>query len=62
MGENPEPPPIGPRGDMIFAAAAGDEPNDLAFCNCEGGADRLDDGDDFLPITTARAGKTHLLS
>ena len=49
---------IGPRGDMIFAAAPTDAPNDLAlYCNCEGQANRLTTPDDFLPITTAGPGK-----
>ncbi|MFZ0959576.1 MAG: hypothetical protein WAO35_01625 [Terriglobia bacterium] len=49
---------IGPRGNMIFAAAPTDAPNDLAlFCNCDGESNRLTTGDDFLPITTAGPGK-----
>jgi hypothetical protein len=49
---------IGPRGNMIFAAAPIDAPNDLAlFCNCDGQANRLTTPDDFLPITTAGTGK-----
>ena len=49
---------IGPRGNMIFAAAPTDAPNDLAlYCNCEGQANRLTTPDDFLPITTAGPGK-----
>lgn len=49
---------IGPRGNMIFAAAPSDTPNDLAlFCNCDSQSDRLTTADDFLPITTAGPGK-----
>jgi hypothetical protein len=49
---------IGPRGDMIFAAATTDAPNDLAlYCNCEGQQTRLTSTEDFLPITSAGQGK-----
>ncbi len=49
---------IGPRGNMIFAAAPTDAPNDLAlYCNCDGQANRLTTPDDFLPITSAGPGK-----
>ncbi|HMD87044.1 MAG TPA: hypothetical protein VKO18_20325 [Terriglobia bacterium] len=49
---------IGPRGNMIFAAAPTDAPNDLAlYCNCDGQENRLTTADDFLPITTAGPGK-----
>ncbi len=49
---------IGPRGNMIFAAAPTDAPSDLAlYCNCDGQEDRLTTPDDFLPITTAGPGK-----
>jgi hypothetical protein len=49
---------IGPRGNMLFAAAPADAPNDLAlFCNCDGQANRLTTPDDFLPIATAGPGK-----
>ena len=49
---------IGPRGNMIFAAAPTDAPNDLAlYCNCDGQSNRLTTPDDFLPITTAAPGK-----
>jgi hypothetical protein len=49
---------IGPRGNMIFAAAPTDAPNDLAlYCNCDGQANRLTTPDDFLPITSAAPGK-----
>ena len=50
---------IGPRGNMIFAAAPTDATNDLAlFCNCDGQLNRLTTPDDFLPITTAGPGKS----
>ncbi|MGA3328568.1 MAG: hypothetical protein ABSF45_29310 [Terriglobia bacterium] len=49
---------IGPRGNMIFAAAPTDAPNDLAlYCNCDGQANRLTTPDDFLSITSAGPGK-----
>ena len=49
---------IGPRGNMIFAAAPTDAPNDLAlYCNCDGQANRLTTPEDFLPITSAGPGK-----
>ncbi|MGD1101660.1 MAG: hypothetical protein ABSA59_06295 [Terriglobia bacterium] len=49
---------IGPRGNMLFAAAPTDAPNDLAlFCNCDGQSNRLTTPDDFLPITAAGPGK-----
>jgi hypothetical protein len=49
---------IGPRGDMIFAAAPADAPNDLAlYCNCDGEENRLTTPEDFLPITVAGPGK-----
>jgi len=49
---------IGPRGDMIFAAAPTDAPNDLAlYCNCDGQVNRLTTPEDFLPITSAGPGK-----
>jgi hypothetical protein len=49
---------IGPRGNMIFAAAPTDTPNDLAlYCNCDGQENRLTTPDDFLPITSAGPGK-----
>jgi len=49
---------IGPRGDMIFAAAPTDAPADLAlFCNCDGQENRLTTTEDFLPITSAGQGK-----
>ena len=49
---------IGPRGNMIFAAAPTDAPSDLAlYCNCDGQENRLTTADDFLPITTAGPGK-----
>jgi len=49
---------IGPRGNMIFAAAPTDAPNDLAlYCNCDGQANRLTTPEDFLPITSAGQGK-----
>jgi hypothetical protein len=49
---------IGPRGNMIFAAAPADAPNDLAlYCNCDGQANRLTTPDDFLSITSAGPGK-----
>ena len=49
---------IGSRGNLIFAAAPDDSPNDLAlYCNCEGQEDRLTTSDDFLPIDVAGPGK-----
>ena len=49
---------IGPRGNMIFAAAPADAPNDLAlYCNCDGHANRLTTPDDFVSITSAGLGK-----
>lgn len=50
---------IGPQGNMIFAAAPVDAPNDLAlFCNCDGQANRLTTPDDLLAITSAASGKS----
>jgi len=49
---------FGPRGNMIFAAAPTDTPNDLAlFCNCDGEENRLTTPEDFLPVTVAGPGK-----
>ena len=49
---------IGPRGDLIFAAAPTDAPADLAlYCNCDGQENRLTTTEDFLPITSAGQGK-----
>jgi len=49
---------IGARGNMIFAAAPTDAPNDLAlYCNCDGQENRLTTPEDFLPITAAGQGK-----
>lgn len=49
---------IGARGNMIFAAAPADLPNDLALdCYCEGQVIRLTTREDFLPITQAVPGK-----
>jgi hypothetical protein len=49
---------IGPRGNLVFAAAPTDTPNDLAlFCNCDGEENRLTTPEDFLPITAAGPGK-----
>jgi hypothetical protein len=49
---------IGPRGNMIFAAAPTDAPNDLAlYCNCDGQENRLTTPEDFLPITSPGSGK-----
>jgi len=49
---------IGSRGNMIFAAAPVDGPNDLAlYCNCDGQENRLTTADDFQPITLAGPGK-----
>jgi len=49
---------IGARGNLIFAAAPADAPNDLAlYCNCEGQVNRLTTSDDFLPIAVAGPGK-----
>jgi hypothetical protein len=49
---------IGPQGNVIFAAAPADAPNDIAlYCNCDGQANRLTTPEDFLPITSAGPGK-----
>jgi hypothetical protein len=49
---------IASRGNIIFAAAPADAPNDLAlYCNCDGQPGRLTTPDDFLPITSAGPGK-----
>jgi hypothetical protein len=49
---------IGTRGNMIFAAAPLDAPNDLGlYCNCDGQSIRLTTPDDFLPIASAGPGK-----
>jgi hypothetical protein len=49
---------IGSRGNMIFAAAPTDAPNDLAlYCDCDGDINRLTTPEDFLPITVAGPGK-----
>ena len=49
---------IGSHGNIIFAAAPADAPNDLGiYCNCDGQEDRLTTPDDFMPITTAGPGK-----
>jgi hypothetical protein len=49
---------IGPRGNIIFAAAPADAPNDLAlYCNCDGQANRLTTSEDFQSITSAAPGK-----
>jgi hypothetical protein len=49
---------IGPRGDMIFAAAPVDAPNDIGlYCYCNGQADRLTTPEDFQPITQPAPGK-----
>ena len=49
---------IGPRGDMIFAAAPADAPNDLGlYCYCDGQLNRLTTPEDFQPITQPAPGK-----
>ena len=49
---------IGPRGNMIFAAAPTDALNDLAlYCNCDGQENRLTTPEDFQSITSAGPGK-----
>jgi hypothetical protein len=49
---------IGPRGDILFAAAPTDATNDLGlYCNCDGQANRLTTPEDFLSITSAGPGK-----
>ncbi len=49
---------IGPRGNIIFAAAPADAPNDVAlYCNCDGQANRLTTAEDFQSITSAAPGK-----
>lgn len=49
---------IGPQGNVIFAAAPADTPNDIAlYCHCDGQANRLTTPDDFLPIVSAGPGK-----
>ncbi len=49
---------LGAHGNLIFASAPIDAPNDLAlFCDCDGQVNRLTTADDFLPITTAGPGK-----
>ena len=49
---------IGPRGDLIFAAAPVEAANDLGlYCYCDGLVNRITSPDDFLPITTAGPGK-----
>ena len=49
---------IGPRGNLLFAATPPDAPNDLGlYCDCDGQQTRLTTPDDFLPITSAAAGK-----
>jgi hypothetical protein len=49
---------IGPRGNLLFASAPADAPNDLAlYCNCDGQAIRMTTPEDFLPITSTAPGK-----
>jgi hypothetical protein len=49
---------IGPRGDMIFAAAPAEAPNDLGlYCYCDGQLNRLSTPEDFQPITQPAPGK-----
>jgi hypothetical protein len=49
---------LGPAGNLIFAAAPFDAPNDLAlYCDCNGQENRLTTPDDFLPIVSAAPGK-----
>jgi hypothetical protein len=47
----------GARGNIIFAAAAGDPPTDLGlYCYCDGQVVRLTSPEEFLPITQAAPG------
>jgi hypothetical protein len=47
----------GARGNIIFAAAAADPPNDLGlYCYCDGQVVRLTSPEEFLPITQAAPG------
>jgi hypothetical protein len=49
---------IGPRGDMIFAAAPADAPSDLGlYCYCEGQVNRLTAPEDFQPIAQVAPGR-----
>jgi len=49
---------IGPRGDLLFAAAPDDAPNDLGlFCYCDCTLNRLTTPEDFQSITQAAPGK-----
>jgi len=49
---------IGPRGDMIFAAAPAEAPNDLGlYCYCDGLLNRLTSPEDFQPVTQPAPGK-----
>jgi hypothetical protein len=49
---------IGPRGDMVFAAAPADAPNDLGlYCYCNGQLDRLTTAEDFQAVTQPAPGK-----
>lgn len=48
----------GPRGNIIFAAAPADQPQDLAlYCFCSGQVVRLTSPEEFLPITEAARGR-----
>jgi hypothetical protein len=48
----------GPRGEMIFAAAPADAPNDLGlYCYCDGQLNLLTTPEDFQPITQGAPGK-----
>jgi hypothetical protein len=49
---------IGPRGNMIFAAAPADAPSDFGlYCYCDGQVNRLTTPEDFQPITQSAPGK-----
>ena len=49
---------IGPQGNLIFAAAPADAPNDLALYSiADGEATRLTTSEDFLSFTSAAPGK-----
>lgn len=49
---------IDPRGNMIFAAAPADAPNDLGlYCYCNGQVNRLTTPEDFQPVTQPAPGK-----
>lgn len=49
---------LGPQGNMVFAAAHSDTPNDIAlYCDCDGQANRLTTPEDVLPVSAALPGK-----